>query len=112
MPSLSRQCLMRLFPLGQRPNSGSCQLRGCAASVEVISLDRVQESGAFGDLGRRRFLRGVAGAGAAVGVGGVLAACSSSSSSPAPQPSGVAKNQKPGGDLKVGLTGGSPKDTL
>jgi peptide/nickel transport system substrate-binding protein len=74
-------------------------------------LDRVQ-SGAFGDLGRRHFLRGVAGAGAAVGAGGILAACSSNSStSPSPGGSPVAKDQKPGGDLKVGLTGGSSSDT-
>ncbi len=61
-------------------------------------------------LDRRQFLRGVAGAGAVVGAGGLLAACSSSSSKSAG--AAVSVGKKRGGNLKVGLTGGSGNDTL
>jgi len=63
-------------------------------------------------LGRRQFLRGLAGTGVLAGAGGLLAACSSSSSTTATgsSPAGAAK--KRGGALKVGLTGGSGSDTL
>jgi peptide/nickel transport system substrate-binding protein len=60
-------------------------------------------------LGRRQFLRGIAASGAVVGAGGILAACSG------PSPSGSivsAGAPKRGGDLKVGLTGGSASDTI
>jgi peptide/nickel transport system substrate-binding protein len=66
-------------------------------------------------LGRRDFLRGIAATGALAGAGGLLAGCSSgSSSSPAPakaagSPTGARRR---GGNLKVGLTGGSGTDTL
>src|SRR5260370_41538386 len=65
-------------------------------------------------LGRRDFLRGLATASALVGTGGVLAACSgpgSSSSGKATAPKSGGKPKR-GGDLKVGLTGGSGSDTL
>ena len=45
---------------------------------------------------------------ALVGVGGLLTACSGSSSSD----TASASTPKRGGDLKVGLTGGGPTDTL
>src|SRR5437868_2359978 len=76
--------------------------------------DRPGRPGETADpLGRRQFLRGVAGAGALAGAGGLLAACSSSGS-PAPAASSPAATaaKKPGGALKVGLTGGSGSDTL
>ncbi len=65
-------------------------------------------------LGRRDFLRGIAATGALAGAGGLLAGCSSGSSSPAPakaagSPTGARRR---GGNLKVGLTGGSGTDTL
>ncbi len=67
-----------------------------------------------GSPGRRDFLRGLAITGAVAGAGGALAACSGSSSSgssePATQGPGAARHR--GGDLKVGLTGGSGSDTL
>jgi peptide/nickel transport system substrate-binding protein len=64
-------------------------------------------------LGRRQFLRGLAGAGALAGAGGLLAACSSGSPAPAASSSPAATAaKKPGGALKVGLTGGSGSDTL
>jgi peptide/nickel transport system substrate-binding protein len=73
----------------------------------VSELDR------RGSLGRRDFLRGLATTGALAGAGSVLAACGGSSPSTgtttAPATSG---KPKPGGDLKVGLTGGSGADTL
>src|SRR5690348_6757878 len=62
--------------------------------------------------GRRQFLRGVAGAGALAGVGGLLAACSSGSPAPAASSPAATAAKKPGGALKVGLTGGSGSDTL
>jgi peptide/nickel transport system substrate-binding protein len=71
-----------------------------------------------GALGRRQFLRGVAVAGAAAGAGGLLAACSSgssptdSASSRAASARAAAKTPKQGGNLKVGLAGGSSSDTL
>jgi peptide/nickel transport system substrate-binding protein len=65
--------------------------------------------------GRRDFLRGIAATGALAGVGGLLAGCSSgTSSSAAPAKSAGSPGGAPrrGGDLKVGLTGGSGTDTL
>jgi peptide/nickel transport system substrate-binding protein len=68
----------------------------------------------LGSLGRRDFLRGLATTGALVGTGGVLAACGGSSSSGAGTSTSpaAASKAKAGGDLKVGLTGGSGADTL
>ena len=60
-------------------------------------------------LNRRQFLRGVAATGAAAGAGGLIAACSSTSTS---GKSSGSSAPKPGGDLKVGLTGGGPSDTV
>src|SRR4249920_1054855 len=76
--------------------------------------DRWDEPGERTDpLGRRQFLRGLAGAGALAGAGGLLAACSSGSPAPAASSSPAATAaKKPGGALKVGLTGGSGSDTL
>jgi peptide/nickel transport system substrate-binding protein len=64
-------------------------------------------------LGRRQFLRGVAATGAVVGAGGLLAACSSSGSGAKPSASAASKVVKRyGGNLKVGMSGGSSSDTL
>jgi peptide/nickel transport system substrate-binding protein len=64
-------------------------------------------------FGRRQFLRGVVATGALAGAGGLLSACSSGSAgsgvSPSPTTTGAPRR---GGDLKVGLTGGSGTDTL
>src|SRR5215470_7480961 len=65
-------------------------------------------------FGRRQFLRGVVATGALAGAGSFLSACSSGSAgspgvSPSPTTTGA---PRPGGDLKVGLTGGSGTDTL
>jgi peptide/nickel transport system substrate-binding protein len=60
-------------------------------------------------LGRRQFLRGAAATGALVGAGGLLAACSGSSTSGS---TAAAITPRRGGDLKVGLTGGGPSDTV
>jgi peptide/nickel transport system substrate-binding protein len=64
-------------------------------------------------LGRRQFLRGVVATGALAGSGGLLSACSSGSAG-SPGASASASNGAPrrGGNLKVGLTGGSGTDTL
>lgn len=62
------------------------------------------------NLGRRQFLRGIAVTGAAAGAGGLLAACGSSSPSTAPAAKSTARRK--GGNLKVGLSGGSGSDTL
>jgi peptide/nickel transport system substrate-binding protein len=62
-------------------------------------------------VGRRQFLRGVAGAGVAAGAGGLLAACSSSGTKSKTQ---AAKSvaQKRGGNLSLGMSGGSTFDTI
>jgi peptide/nickel transport system substrate-binding protein len=78
-----------------------------------------RETPLLGDgLGRRQFIGGLAGAGAVAGMGGLLAACGGSSSGGSVTPSSsssgsaAAGPQKRGGNLRVGLTGGSPTDTL
>jgi peptide/nickel transport system substrate-binding protein len=60
-------------------------------------------------VGRRQFLRGMAVTGAAASAGGLLAACSGSSS-----PASESASSKPryGGNLSVGMAGGSSSDTL
>ncbi len=63
-----------------------------------------------GALGRRDFLRGLAVTGAAAGAGGVLAACGGSTQSPAAQ--ATTATPRRGGNLKVGMAGGSSSDTL
>ena len=65
-------------------------------------------------LGRRQFLRGVVATGALAGAGGLLSACSSGGpgSSGASATPSVGGAPRRGGDLKVGLTGGSGTDTL
>src|SRR5215475_7498018 len=69
--------------------------------------DRPGRPGETADpLGRRQFLRALAGA------GGLLAACSSGSPAPAASSPATAAARKQGGALKVGLTGGSGSDTL
>ena len=58
---------------------------------------------------RRQFLRGIAAAGALAGAGSVLAACGG----PGASSQGVARaGPRRGGNLKVGLTGGGPSDTV
>jgi peptide/nickel transport system substrate-binding protein len=61
------------------------------------------------DVPRRRVLTGLAGVGAVAGAGSLLAACSSST--PKPSASGSQSKRK-GGNLQVGMTGGSSSDTL
>jgi peptide/nickel transport system substrate-binding protein len=62
-------------------------------------------------VGRRQFLRGVAGAGALVGAGGLLAACGSGGTSKSTLAARTGP-PKPGGNLRVGLAGGSGNTTL
>ena len=73
--------------------------------------DRTPES--RDPLGRRQFLRGLAATGALAGSSGFLAACSSGggSTGPSSSPTGNGAPRR-GGNLKVGLTGGSGSDTL
>ncbi len=73
-------------------------------------------------ISRRRFLSGAAGVVALVGTGGLLEACAASSSSPsstasssiipASTPSAAPPSAKSGGILRVGIVGGSAKDSL
>ena len=64
------------------------------------------------EFGRRQFLRGIAAAGAAAGAGGLLAACGGPSSGATQHLDQANRTLKRGGDLKLGLTGGSSSDTL
>ncbi len=64
------------------------------------------------EFGRRQFLRGIAAAGALAGGGSLLAACGGSGSGPAQHLAQASRSLKRGGDLKLGLTGGSSSDTL
>ena len=57
---------------------------------------------------RRRVLTGLAGAGLAAGTSGILAACGSSPAAVRTDP----VSRRYGGNLRVGLTGGSSADTL
>jgi peptide/nickel transport system substrate-binding protein len=65
-------------------------------------------------LGRRQFLRGMAVTGAVAGTGSLLGACGggSSSSGTAGQAAQASRSLRRGGNLKLGLTGGSSSDTL
>jgi peptide/nickel transport system substrate-binding protein len=65
-------------------------------------------------LGRRQFLRGIAATGAVAGAGSLLAACggSGSSSSGSKSATQTSRSLRRGGNLKLGLTGGSSSDTL
>ncbi len=63
------------------------------------------------EFGRRQFLRGIAAAGAMAGTGGLLAACGGSSSGQT-QHLDASRRMRRGGNLKLGLTGGSSSDTL
>jgi peptide/nickel transport system substrate-binding protein len=60
-------------------------------------------------LGRRQFLRGMAATGVVASAGGLLAACGSSST---PASSSASEKPKYGGNLSVGMSGGSSSDTL
>lgn len=61
-------------------------------------------------IGRRQLLFGIAAAGAVAGGSGLLAACGGSNA--AGTNAVAAVSPKRGGDLKVGLTGGGPTDTI
>jgi peptide/nickel transport system substrate-binding protein len=63
-------------------------------------------------LQRRQFLQGMAAGGAFAGMSGLLAACGSGGSTPAAGTSSSAVARRRGGNLKLGLTGGSGADTL
>jgi peptide/nickel transport system substrate-binding protein len=81
---------------------------------DLENLDGSDRHGqALDSLGRRQFLRGVTAAGALAGAGGFLAACSSNGpgtgASATPTKTGAPRT---GGNLQVGLTGGSGSDTL
>jgi peptide/nickel transport system substrate-binding protein len=64
------------------------------------------------EFGRRQFLRGIAAAGALAGGGSLLAACGGSSAGPTQHLDQASRTLKRGGNLKLGLTGGSSSDTL
>ena len=63
-------------------------------------------------LGRREFLRGIAAAGAVAGAGGLLAGCGGSSAGSTQPPAGASGPTRRGGNLRLGLTGGSSSDTV
>jgi peptide/nickel transport system substrate-binding protein len=78
----------------------------------VSQSDESRTLASGGGLGRREFLRGIAATGAVAGAGGLLAACASGSKSPQSSASNGPVHKKRGGNLKVGMSGGSGSDTL
>src|SRR5205823_120859 len=72
--------------------------------------DRSEQAGI--KLGRRQFLRGLAAVGAFAGAGGLAAGCGGSSTPKTGSSSSAVGPKRRGGNLKVGLTGGSGSDTL
>ena len=64
------------------------------------------------EFGRRQFLHGIAAAGAAAGAGSLLAACGGSSSGATQRAAQASRTLRHGGNLKLGLSGGSSSDTL
>src|SRR5215469_8455769 len=82
--------------------------------VEVGSVDRSDQPSparpAEG-LGRRQFLRGMAATGALAGAGSLLAACGGSSH-PTTQHLVANRTRRHGGNLRLGLAGGSSSDTV
>jgi peptide/nickel transport system substrate-binding protein len=79
--------------------------------------DRERQSDPASELLRRGFTRrdlmkGAAGVGGTVALGSLLAACGSSGTTSSGSPSAVGGSPKKGGHLRVGIGGGSAKDTL
>ena len=64
------------------------------------------------EFGRRQFLRGIAAAGAAAGAGSLLAACGGSGPGATQHAAQASQSLRHGGNLKLGLSGGSSSDTL
>jgi peptide/nickel transport system substrate-binding protein len=64
------------------------------------------------EFGRRQFLRGIAATGAVAGAGGLLAACGGSTAGSTKQLTQASHPLRRGGNLKLGLTGGSSSDTV
>ncbi len=65
-----------------------------------------------GSYTRRDFMKGAVLLGATVAIGGPLAACGSDGGSPAASPSASGLVRKTGGRLRVGIGGGSTKETV
>jgi peptide/nickel transport system substrate-binding protein len=83
--------------------------------VEVDAVNRSDQSSTprwAEGLGRRQFLRGIAATGAVTGAGSFLAACGGSSSGGTKQLTQASHPARRGGDLQLGLTGGSSSDTV
>jgi peptide/nickel transport system substrate-binding protein len=81
------------------------------AEVNVNPSDASGELTRGDLLGRRQILRGIAATGVIAGASGLLAACGGSAS-PGTAPAVKSTARKRGGNLKVGLSGGSGTDTL
>ena len=78
-------------------------------------MDRSDVSSTTGPadgFGRRQFLRGIAVGGAMAGAGSLLAACGGSAPGTAHHATGLSRALRRGGNLKLGLTGGSSSDTV
>jgi peptide/nickel transport system substrate-binding protein len=83
--------------------------------VEVGAVNRSDQSSTprpAEGLGRRQFLRGIAATGAMAGAGSLLAACGGSSSANTSDQAQAGHALRRGGNLKLGLTGGSSSDTV
>jgi peptide/nickel transport system substrate-binding protein len=65
-----------------------------------------------GTFGRRQFLRGMAATGVLAGAGSLLAACGGPATGPTGDAAVASRQVRRGGNLKLGLSGGSSSDTV
>jgi peptide/nickel transport system substrate-binding protein len=79
-----------------------------SSGFDLGGLDKLVNDKRFS---RRNFLAGAAAVGAAAAIGPLAAACGGSSSTSASSSAAASGTPKKGGDLVVGIVGGSAKDT-
>jgi peptide/nickel transport system substrate-binding protein len=82
-----------------------------AGSDDIIGGSSAQEEPGPGSS-RRDVLRGALAGGVILASGGLAAACGSSSTSPSATPTAGGSGPRRGGNLRVGILGGSTSDTL
>src|SRR6266487_992809 len=110
-PLVGRRPHTRRRPTSDRHHeTGSGALIGtCPTGPRAASAPTNRRGSDMADLSRRQLFAGAAG----VALTGSLAACGSSgSSSPSTSPTQAAGQPKRGGNFRLGVTGGGPKDIM